>query len=89
MDKIAAHSMDFWLQTEDLPLAQNRVTVDGHGQITLNTATNVRASAGCSTGWNRCSIRTTGSSLRRAEIYFGSAMGIEAVGHRPAPAALG
>lgn len=33
--KIAAHSVDFWLTTEDLPLAQNRVTLDTGGNVHL------------------------------------------------------
>jgi choline dehydrogenase-like flavoprotein len=32
---VAAHAVDFWLTTEDLPLADNRVTVDGDGNIHL------------------------------------------------------
>jgi choline dehydrogenase-like flavoprotein len=32
---LAAHAMDFWLTTEDLPLPGNRITVDGDGQISL------------------------------------------------------
>ena len=84
MDKIAAHSMDFWLQTEDLPLAQNRVTVDGNGQITLNyTATNVRASAELQHRLESVLDKNYGiHHFAEREIYFGSAMGIEAVGHQ-------
>ena len=45
MDKIAEHSLDFWLQTEDLPLANNRVTINSQGQIKLDyTPTNTRSS---------------------------------------------
>jgi choline dehydrogenase-like flavoprotein len=35
LEKIARHSVDFWLSTEDLPLPENRVTVDGDGKLTL------------------------------------------------------
>jgi hypothetical protein len=35
LEKIAKHAIDFWLSTEDLPLPENRVTVDGEGRITL------------------------------------------------------
>src|SRR5262245_60509585 len=31
LEKIAAHAIDFWLSTEDLPRAENRVTVDKTG----------------------------------------------------------
>jgi choline dehydrogenase-like flavoprotein len=42
--ELAAHSLDFWLTTEDLPLPENRVTVDRAGNITLRyTPTNLEA----------------------------------------------
>jgi choline dehydrogenase-like flavoprotein len=38
---VAEHAVDFWLTTEDLPLPENRVTVDGDGNVHLAyTATN-------------------------------------------------
>jgi choline dehydrogenase-like flavoprotein len=41
LEKVAAHAIDFWLSTEDLPMPENRVTVDGEGKLTLAyTATN-------------------------------------------------
>jgi hypothetical protein len=36
LDFLAEHSIDFWLQSEDLPDANNRVTIDHDGQIVLN-----------------------------------------------------
>ena len=35
LEKIANHAIDFWLSTEDLPLPENRVTVDRDGRVTL------------------------------------------------------
>jgi choline dehydrogenase-like flavoprotein len=35
LEKVARHAIDFWLSTEDLPLPENRVTVDGEGRLTL------------------------------------------------------
>jgi choline dehydrogenase-like flavoprotein len=35
LDRIARHAIDFWLSTEDLPLPENRVTVDRDGNLTL------------------------------------------------------
>ena len=32
---VAAHAVDFWLTTEDLPLADNRVTLDKEGRVHL------------------------------------------------------
>ena len=44
--EVARHSLDFWLTTEDLPLPDNRVTVDGDGAISLRyTPTNLQAHA--------------------------------------------
>jgi choline dehydrogenase-like flavoprotein len=42
--ELARHSMDFWLTTEDLPLAENRVTLGRDGRIRLRyTETNGEA----------------------------------------------
>ncbi|MGZ4320120.1 MAG: GMC oxidoreductase [Gaiellaceae bacterium] len=35
LERTARHAIDFWLSTEDLPLPENRVTVDGKGNLTL------------------------------------------------------
>jgi choline dehydrogenase-like flavoprotein len=35
LERIAKHAVDFWLSTEDLPMPENRVTVDREGRITL------------------------------------------------------
>jgi len=35
LERIAKHAIDFWLSTEDLPLPENRVTVDRAGRLTL------------------------------------------------------
>jgi choline dehydrogenase-like flavoprotein len=36
LDQMAAHAVDFWLTTEDLPDPNNRVTVSTDGKITLS-----------------------------------------------------
>jgi choline dehydrogenase-like flavoprotein len=36
LEKVARHAIDFWLSTEDLPLPENRVTVDRDGKLTLS-----------------------------------------------------
>jgi choline dehydrogenase-like flavoprotein len=38
LERIARHAIDFWLSTEDLPRAKNRVTVDRDGNVTLSYA---------------------------------------------------
>ena len=84
MDKIAEHSLDFWLQTEDLPLANNRVTINSQGQIKLDyTPTNTRSS-------NELVNRLEGlldklylkNHLAERQVYFASSMDIAAVGHQ-------
>jgi choline dehydrogenase-like flavoprotein len=35
LEDVARHAVDFWLTTEDIPRPDNRVTVDGDGQIHL------------------------------------------------------
>jgi len=84
MDRIAEHALDFWLQTEDLPLADNRVTVTPEGQITLHyTPTNVAASRelrGRLEGLlDRLYLQ---QHLAERQVYFGSPMGLAAVAHQ-------
>jgi choline dehydrogenase-like flavoprotein len=40
LDLMAHHAVDFWLSTEDLPMPNNRVTVDKQGKLTLNYTPN-------------------------------------------------
>ncbi len=35
LEEVAEHAVNFWLSTEDLPQAENRVTVDRDGKLTL------------------------------------------------------
>ena len=84
MDRIAEHSIDFWLQTEDLPRPDNRVTVNQDGQIKLSyTPTNNKAS-------EELVNRLEGlldklylkNHLAERQVYFASSMDIAAVGHQ-------
>jgi choline dehydrogenase-like flavoprotein len=40
LDLMAKHSLDFWLTSEDLPDANNRVTIDSEGGVVLSYAPN-------------------------------------------------
>jgi choline dehydrogenase-like flavoprotein len=41
LEKVAAHAVDFWLSTEDLPRPENRVTLTAEGNVRINyTPTN-------------------------------------------------
>ena len=42
-EKMAEHSIDFWLQTEDLPLPENRIRYDGDKVVLELTQTNEEA----------------------------------------------
>ena len=35
LEDVARHAVDFWLSTEDLPVAENRITVDEKGMISI------------------------------------------------------
>ena len=35
LEMMAHHAVDFWLSNEDLPLPENRVTLDGDGRVRL------------------------------------------------------
>ena len=84
MDKLAERSLDFWLQTEDLPKSDNRVTVDATGQITLSyLATNDRASSELMNRLERVLEKLYQQDhLAERQIYFASDMAIAAVGHQ-------
>ena len=40
LDEVAEHAVDFWLTTEDLPDPDNRVTIDGDGNVHLAYTSN-------------------------------------------------
>jgi choline dehydrogenase-like flavoprotein len=42
LEDMAAHSLDFWLQSEDLPLPENRVTLNRQGEIVIHYQENNR-----------------------------------------------
>ncbi len=39
LEDVAGHAIDFWLSTEDLPVAENRVNLDRNGEVTLSYKT--------------------------------------------------
>jgi choline dehydrogenase-like flavoprotein len=36
LEEVATHAIDFWLSTEDLPVAENRVSLNDSGEVTLS-----------------------------------------------------
>jgi choline dehydrogenase-like flavoprotein len=81
--ELLAHSLDFFLTSEDLPDPRNRVTLDADGRITLSYAPNNLAAYDALRA-------TTESILTRAEAIHGRAaptflhlrLGIQAVSHQ-------
>ena len=58
-DKLAAHSMDFWLQSEDLPQADNRIFYDGDKVVlSIREGNEEAARTGCGPSSRRCSSRS-------------------------------
>ena len=45
-DMVARHAIDFWLQSEDLPHPDNRVSIDRDGRVVLDVAENNREAHG-------------------------------------------
>jgi len=43
LDEVARHALDFWLSTEDLPMPDNRVTLEQDGSIKLSYTPNNQA----------------------------------------------
>jgi choline dehydrogenase-like flavoprotein len=80
---LARHSLDFWLTGEDLPLAQNRVTVDADGIRLAYTPTNLEAH-------RRLTARLKGllehigcePHLIPRAAYFSKRLPISATGHQ-------
>jgi choline dehydrogenase-like flavoprotein len=89
--QLAAHSLDFWLTTEDLPRLDNRVTVDGAGAIKLDyTPTNLEAHHRLKSTFEglldtmQCSKQTMARNS-----YIGGKLGISGVAHQNGTARFG
>jgi len=88
---LAAHSLDFWLTTEDLPKPENGVEVTGDGRIKLTyTPSNIEAHDRL-----KAKFRSLLDTMRcRDEIidrstYLGGKLGISAVAHQNGTARFG
>ena len=81
---LAAHSLDFWLTTEDLPLAENRVTLGGDGRINLAyTPTNLEAHRRLREKFISL-LDTMGchQQVHERNSYVGGRLGISGVAHQ-------
>jgi len=80
---LAAHSIDFWLTTEDLPLPENRVTLDEHGEIQLAyTPTNLEAHQRLRTKFTELlDTMRCRADVYENRSYAGGRLGIGGVAH--------
>jgi choline dehydrogenase-like flavoprotein len=81
---LARHAMDFWLTTEDLPLWDNRVTLDRDGQIRLRyTPTNAEAHQRLIAKFKSLlSAMQCREDVLPGYSYLGGRLGISAVAHQ-------
>jgi choline dehydrogenase-like flavoprotein len=85
LDELSAHAVDFWLMTEDLPLAENRVTVTQDGTIRLayrrtNRTEYERLLARLETLLNHIGMRR--HQLLERNHYFAQAVPVAGVAHQ-------
>jgi choline dehydrogenase-like flavoprotein len=84
LEWITRRSVDFFVQTEDLPRGENRVEIDGAGRIRLHwKPTNVGAHAEL--------VHRTSAALRRAgyPFIFSERLGVAATSHQCGTARMG
>lgn len=84
LDQMARHAVDFWLTTEDLPDPNNRVTVNGKGEITLdytfnNQESTKRLKAKLASMLNHLDCHP---HLIPNNLYFGKSIPIAGVAHQ-------
>jgi choline dehydrogenase-like flavoprotein len=81
---LAAHSLDFWLTTEDLPRAGNRVEVRPDGQVMLTyTPTNLEAHERLNAKFRSLldTMRCRDEVVTR-HTYLGGRLGVSSVAHQ-------
>lgn len=86
LSKVARHAVDFWLTTEDLPLAENRVTLDRGGRVHLAYRSTNDREADALYGQLRAIMSHVGML---GHVYMDKRMGIDAVAHQAGTCRLG
>ena len=84
LDEATKYTLDLFLQTEDLPLAENRVTLSSSGQVVLNRrATNLPA--------HHMLIAKMKKVVRKAgfPVVLTRSLGVEATSHQCGTAVMG
>jgi choline dehydrogenase-like flavoprotein len=98
LELMAKHSLDFWLTSEDLPDAENRVTVDRDGRVRLSYAPNneeghkrlqaklkeMMSNTVCPTHGKACF-----QGLERMNAYVGKRIPLAGVAHQNGTARFG
>jgi choline dehydrogenase-like flavoprotein len=92
LDLMARHSLDFWLTSEDLPDPDNRVTLDGAGQIVLSYRPNneeghrrlTEALKGLMKRQTRCGVHghECHEGLFARSLYLGQRIPLAGVAHQ-------
>ena len=86
LEEIARHAVDFWLSTEDLPVADNRVTLQRR-RAASSSATRrptTSPSSGCSTSSRGCSATSgwTSDHLVPRHAYLKNEIPVAGVAHQ-------
>jgi choline dehydrogenase-like flavoprotein len=92
MDRIVRHAVDFWLMSEDLPLAENRVTVDSQGRTNLTVAQTGGYEADALYDRLRALMGTIGvlnHKIVRHSLFMSKGMPLAAVAHQAGTARFG
>ncbi|HTV72692.1 MAG TPA: GMC family oxidoreductase [Candidatus Acidoferrales bacterium] len=92
LDKLALHAVDFWLTTEDLPRPENRVTLDGNGNIRLTYTPNNEVPKAMLYAHLRSMLGKLGlhpDHLVPRSLYLKSNIGVAGVAHQAGTARFG
>jgi choline dehydrogenase-like flavoprotein len=82
--ELARHALDFWITTEDLPLAENRVLIDRDGRISLRyTPTNVAAHERLIAKFKGLlDVMRCRNQIQENRHYWGGRLGLSGVAHQ-------
>jgi choline dehydrogenase-like flavoprotein len=83
LEEMAARAVPWWLTSEDLPAAENRVQwIEGKGIKLSYTPNNVEAFTRLMDRWTDVLKRVDGSHVIPHELYFKKRIPLEGVGHQ-------
>ncbi|HUX72514.1 MAG TPA: GMC family oxidoreductase [Steroidobacteraceae bacterium] len=89
-EKIARHSMNFWLSSEDLPRAENRIYYDGERVVLEVAANNIEAHERLKKKTEQLlSAAGAHPALLERKLYFGKAIALGGTAHQAGTARFG